>query len=295
MDQYTPVIQKMVASDWFMWAGVVLVFIGLAVLFWVLVLDADGAPRRLWARYCSYLESKLRVLFIWTPGDRIAAGQAAAMFFAAVFALIIDMPGWYLLLGAVAVGPPVYIELLRRRRVAEIEKQLDGFILAIANALKATPSLGDAFISVQQLIRPPLQQEVELAVKEMRVGSTLDQALLFMATRIGSRQVDSAISALLIGRQVGGNLPKILEGTSASLREMSRLEAVVRTKTAEGKAQLTLLSIFPLLLIMSFNAVKEHYFDPLTQSITGYAIIAIAGLCWIASLIMARKIVSVDV
>jgi tight adherence protein B len=148
---------------------------------------------------------------------------------------------------------------------------------------------------VQQLIRPPLQQEIELAIKEMRVGSTLEQALMFMASRVGSRQVDSAISALLIGRQVGGNLPKILDGTSATLREMSRLEAVVRTKTAEGKAQLALLSVFPLVLIIGFNAVKEHYFDPLTQSITGYAIVAVAGLCWIASLVMARKIVSVDV
>jgi tight adherence protein B len=295
MDRVNSLLQTMVASVWFMWTGIAMVFTGLVLLFWVVVLDADGAPRRMWARYCAYLESKLRVLFIWTPGDRIAAGQAAGIFAAFGFAILVEPGVGLLLAGAIAIGPPAYIEMLRRRRVSEIEKQLDGFLLAIANALKATPSLGDAFISVQQLIRPPLQQEIELAVKEMRVGSTLEQALLFMANRIASRQVDSAISALLIGRQVGGNLPKILDGTSATLREMSRLEAVVRTKTAEGKAQLALLSVFPLVLILAFNAVKENYFDPLTQSITGYAIIAVAGLCWIASLVIARKIVSVDV
>lgn len=293
MDQQ--LTQSIIASPFFKWAGISLIFIGLAVLFWAVVLDAEGLPRRSWARYCAYLEVKLRVLFIWTPGDRIAAGQGMGMFLAITVWLLLDLPGWYVIVTMIGAGPPLYIELLRRRRVAEIEKQLDGFILAIANALKATPSLGDAFISVQQLIRPPLQQEVELSIKEMRVGSTLEQALLLMTTRIASRQVDSAISALLIGRQVGGNLPKILEGTSATLREMSRLEAVVRTKTAEGKAQLGLLSVFPLVLILSFNAVKEHYFDPLTQSVTGYTIIGVAGLCWMGSLIMARKIVSVDV
>jgi tight adherence protein B len=136
---------------------------------------------------------------------------------------------------------------------------------------------------------------VELAIKEMRVGSTLDQALLLMASRIGSRQVDSALSSLLIGRQVGGNLPKILDGTAASLREMARLEAVVKTKTAEGKAQLGLLAVFPLGLVVVFDTVKQDYFAPLTQSVPGFIIIGISGICWISSLVIARKIVNVDV
>ena len=44
-------------------------------------------------------------------------------------------------------------------------------------------------------------------VKEMRVGNTLEQSLVNMSARIGSRTIDSALSAVLIGLQVGGNLP----------------------------------------------------------------------------------------
>lgn len=288
-------IQQVVSHWAFKWSGVLLIALGVLIVARALVLDTDGVHRRLLARYVAYLEKRLKLLFIFTPGEKIVAGQGVAVFLALIIAFLVpELPLWWLPILA-AGAPPLYIELLRRQRVAEIEKQLDGFILAIANALKATPSLGDAFISVQQLIRPPLQQEVELAVKEMRVGSTLDQALMLMATRIGSRQVDAALSALLIGRQVGGNLPKILEGTAAALREMSRLESVVKTKTAEGKAQLGLLAVFPVVLVVVFDTVKSGYFSPLTQSITGYIIITIAALCWIASLVVARKIVNVDV
>jgi tight adherence protein B len=288
-------MQALIAHRVFKWAGLALIFLGVLILVRSLVMDVEGVPRRLWTRYVEYLDRKLKVLFIWTPGEKIATGQGIAMFIALSLTLLLELPLWWVWLGLIAAGPPLYIELLRRQRVADIEKQLDGFLLAIANALKATPSLGDAFISVQQLIRPPLSQEVELAIKEMRVGSTLDQALLLMASRVGSRQVDSALSSLLIGRQVGGNLPKILDGTAASLREMARLEAVVKTKTAEGKAQLGLLAVFPLVLVVVFDAVKQDYFAPLTQSLAGYIIMAISGLCWIASLVIARKIVSVDV
>lgn len=292
MDLLTEIIERLRPLKW---GGAALFFVGLLIVTWLIVRDLNGLPYRYWRRYVVYLERQLARLFIWKPGDRIAIGQLVAIFLILTAYLLIDLPYWYFFIGLAMVGPAVYIERLRRQRVAQIERQLDGFILAMANALKATPSIGDAFISVQALTRPPLQQELTLAVKEMRVGSTLDQALLLMASRIGSRQVDSALSALLIGRQVGGNLPKILDATSASLREMGRLDAMVRSKTAEGKAQLGVLSVFPLFLVLAFSSLKEGYFDPLTESLTGFALMGASALCWAASLILARKIVSVDI
>lgn len=279
----------------FKYGGLTLLFAGLLVSFTLIIGDAEGMPRRLWARYVVYLERKLRLMFVWTKGDHIAAGQAAGIAALGALGLLADLPFWWAFAVLVAVGPAVAVERMRRQRVEQIEAQLDGFLLALANALKATPSLGDAFSSVQRLTAAPLGQEIELAVKEMRVGSTLDQAMLFMAGRIGSRQVDSAFSALLIGRQIGGNLPKILDTTAGSLREMARLEGVVRTKTAEGKAQLWVLALFPILLMLAFNSVKEGYFDPLTQSVTGYVVIVLALVFWIASLVTARKILDVDI
>jgi tight adherence protein B len=275
--------------------GLGLLFVGLFFALYFIVSDAQGLPRRLWSRYVVFLERKLRLMFVWTSGNVIAAGQAAGIAAILALAVLVDLPYWYAFIALVAVAPAVVIERMRRQRVELIDAQLDGFLLALANALKATPSLGDAFTSVQRLIAPPLQQEVELAVKEMRVGSTLDQAVLFMAGRIGSRQVDSALSALLIGRQIGGNLPKILDTTAGSLREMARLEGVVRTKTAEGKAQLWVLAIFPVVLMLAFNAVKDGYFDPLTQSITGYVVVTFALVFWISSLVVARRILDVDI
>jgi len=115
-----------------------------------------------------------------------------------------------------------------------------------------------------------------------------------MASRIGSRGVDSALSAILIGRQVGGNLPKVLESTAASIREMQRLEGVLRTKTAEGKAQLWVIGALPAGLIFVLNFFNPGYFDPLKESVTGYLIAGIAGGMWMAALFLARKILAVD-
>lgn len=279
----------------FKWAGVLLFVVGLLGTSFVVVADPEGMPRRYWARYVAYLERKLRLMFIWTPGSAIAIGQVLGLAAILVGYVLFDLPyayGWVVL---VVAGPPAYIEYMRRKRVEQIENQIDMLIMALANALKSTPSLGDAFGSVARLLPPPIKDEVELAVKEMRVGSTLEQAVLFMAGRIGSRIVDSALSAVLIGRQVGGNLPKILETTAGSLREMARLEGVVRTKTAEGKAQLWVLALFPVVFVYLLGSVKQGYFDPLLQGWAGYTILAAALAMWIASLLLARKILRVDI
>lgn len=274
--------------------ALMLVFVGLFFGTWSAVADQDGPVYRMWIRYTSTLERKLRPMFIFTPGRVIALGQVLAVTVILALALVADLPFWYVLLVLALLGPVVWIDSMRKKRIEQLEVQLDGFILALANALKAIPSISAAFQSVANILQQPIQQEVELAVKEMKVGSTLDQALLHMASRVGSRQFDSALSAVLIGRQVGGNLPKVLESTAASLREMARLEGVVRTKTAEGKAQLWVIGALPLALILMLNGFQPGYFDVLKQSVTGYIIATAAGGMWTAALFLARKILAVD-
>ena len=277
------------------WLGVILVMVGSFFAMGLMISDPEGRPRRMHARYVFFLERRLRQMFIWTPGDHIFLGQTGALFAVISVHFLWELPYWYVFVFLVLFGPAAYIEIKRKQRIAKIEEQLDGFVLSVANALKATPSIGDAFISVQNLLSRPIRDEIELAVKEMRLGSTLDQALLLMASRIGSRQVDAALAAILIGRQVGGNLPKILETTALSLREMQRLEGVVRTKTAEGKAQLYVLAVFPGCITYALHKLSPGYFDPLTENLLGYIVLGLAIALWVGSILMARKILNVDI
>jgi tight adherence protein B len=271
--------------------------VGLALLLgtWAIIADETSLPYRYWTRYCTSLERKMRAMFNFTPGRLIALAQLGIIFVIAAAALTIEVPGWYAAILLVMIAPTVYLESERKKRVMLIEDQLDNFMLALANALKATPSIGSAFAGVAAIIEEPIRSEVELALKEMKVGSTLDQALLHMAARVGSRQLDSALSSVLIGRQVGGNLPRVLETTATTLREMKRLEGVIRTKTADGRMQLWVIGSMPLVFIIAFGLAWPGYFDPLTASATGYAIIAFVAVSWVLSLVLARKVLAVDI
>jgi tight adherence protein B len=273
--------------------GCLAIAVFLAVL--ASLVDAEGPVRRAWTRYVAFLERKLRSMFLSTSGNQIALGQVAAIIALTVLYLTFDIPYGYILPALAAVGPTIYLERKRRERVTRLEKQVDTFILALANALKSIPSVTAAFQSVADTSSSPIREEIELCNREMRVGSTLDEALLHMGTRVGSEQLDSALSTVVLGRQIGGNLPRVLESTAASMREMARLEGVVDTKTAEAKMQLRVLGAAPFVLAVSLALLSPGYFDPLQESATGYLVGIAAVGSWLLALVLARKVLSVNI
>lgn len=287
-------LARLVATTQLGWAAAAVLAFALFLAVYSQASDETSFFHRIWFRYVSFLARKLRAMFVFSPPELIPFGQLGCAFLLTVALLL---SGESLLAAGyplIAFAPIVYIERLRKERLALIEEQLDTFILALANALKTTPSIGAALDSVVAVIDEPMRSEVDLAVKEIKVGSTLEQSLLHMAARIGSQSVDSSLSAVLIGRQVGGNLPKILETTAMTLREMKRLEGVIRTKTAEGRMQLWVIGVMPFVFMLTLNFLWPGYFEVLTKSLSGYIVIFIVVGLWISSIVTARKVLAVD-
>jgi tight adherence protein B len=76
---------------------------------------------------------------------------------------------------------------------------------------------------------------------------------------------------------------------------MARLEGVVRTKTAEGKMQLWVLGALPAALFFALNYAWPGYFIPMTKSIIGYLVLFMCGASWVSALVLARKVLAVDI
>jgi tight adherence protein B len=86
----------------------------------------------------------------------------------------------------------------------------------------------------------------------------------------------------------------VLERAAGTLREMARLEGVLRTKTAEGKAQTFVLALTPFPLVGLLHSLNPGFLAPLLVSTRGHLLLALALLCWISSLLLARRILRVD-
>ena len=275
------------------YAGNVLVVLGLGLAVRA-VLSGDTLLTRYYRQYTAYLERSLHLLFLRGSGARIVLGQAACALLCVLSGIWID-PLCHGLLLLCALGPHLHLSRKRAQHVRRLEGQMDTLMVAFANSLKTVPSAAAALAQVVVVLPDPMRLEIDRLLREMRIGGTLEQGLLNMSARLKSPDLDSALSAILIGVRVGGNLANVLESTGETLREMSRLEGVVRTKTSEGRAQLWVLGIFPFAICLALKLVDPDYFTPLQTTTIGGIVTTVAVLLWLTSLVTARKIMQVDI
>lgn len=276
-------------------AGIAVGSVTIVCLAFYLLSDPESVLHRSWRSYHAYLRRRMEGLFLRGKPESIAYAQGVLVLFVITAATVLHDIRFLLLTAVVMVLPWAWLEIKHSRRVVAIELQTDGFVTALGNALKATPSVADAFISLRAVMSAPIKDEIELAVKQMRLGCTLEEALEMMGKRVGSRMLDTALASVLIGQRVGGNLPRILETSGAALRELQRLESFVRAKTASGRIQMIVVSLAPIAFVIFFDRTQPHYFDPLTASRTGMLILGGAVVAWIVAVILGRKILRVDV
>ena len=282
-------------TNWLGYLALALVIGGFSVGLGLMLNDPNAWFQQAWGRYVAKLEVEVRFLFYHTTGADIARKQLYTSLGLLILAFLFEDALFVVLIPLVAILPLSILHRNRDKRVDTIELQLDTWLLMLANALKATPSLGDAINSSARIMRGPIAQEIDLVIKEVNLGTPLDQAITNMGLRVNNRTLSGALATILIGRQTGGDLPRILEDSAATLREMQRLEGVVRTKTAEGKGQAYVLGAIPFVLIGALHAVDPEWLQPLFETTLGYVIIGISMSLWLGAILAARKILQVDV
>jgi tight adherence protein B len=267
------------------------VVVGCSLLF-----GTEDAPgRRRLVEHERALARKLRFLRAAVTARQILALQAGGTGALVIAAALSGQATLLLGVLPVLLLPSVRLERSLAARATQVEAQIEPWLNAVANSLRASPSLGEAIAASVSLVPPPMSQEVDVLVKEYELGTPLDLALDNLSDRVPSKTLAGTTLALKVARRSGGNLPEMLESAAIALRELARLEGVVRTKTAEGKAQAFVIGAIPIPLVGLIQYSDPHFFEPLWVSFTGNLVIAAACGLWALAILMARKILQVDV
>lgn len=281
-----------------LWAALALASGATAAAFLaVALLDGDPSPAsRVWRRYARWAEAQARLLFLsWTP-TRCALLHAALVVLATVFGVALS--GWPLgVLAGAAAGLAGFRWPQRRRRTrrARLEAQLDPTLRSMAQTLRVTANLTDALDTVARQIDPPMSQEIDFCLRQYRLGLPIEEALRQMGDRIGSRSVDTAATAIVIARTTGGDLPSILEEVASTLRERIRLDGLVETKTAEGKAQAWVMGLMPPALAAMLWQLDPDMMRPLLSDPAGWAILGVVVVLEVAGVWWVCRVTAIEV
>ncbi len=155
--------------------------------------------------------------------------------------------------------PGAVLDALKKSRGKRVNKQLMDALILLSNSLRSGMDIVQGFELVSKDMLPPIADEFGLVVKNYQLGTPFEQALDGLSDRVESRMLSYIIKAIIIQRQVGGNLTVIFARLVENIREESKLEEKLQAMTAQQKIQSIVVSIMPfvmMLVMFIFNPVQ---------------------------------------
>lgn len=215
---------------------------------------------------------------------------AAAMFVLSggkAMAALFGMPAGYLL-------PTVALNIKAARRVRRFNDQLADGLTLVANSLRTGYSFLQAIEMVSREMAPPIGGEFARVLKEMSLGVTTEAALTNMSGRVDSDDLDLVVTAVLIQRQVGGNLAEVLDGIAGTIRERIKLKGEIRTLTAQGRVSGLIIGVLPFVLAFFIYLTNPGYVGTLFTEPLGRIMLAAALTGQFVGMMLVRRIVNIE-
>ena len=147
-----------------------------------------------------------------------------------------------------AVLPTLYVRWRRNRGLYQFEEMLPESMDLVGRALRAGHPLSAGLKMAADDGAEPVASEFRRVFEEQRFGLPLQDSLLGMADRINLVDVRILVTAILIQREVGGNLAEILDNLSAVIRARFTIRRQIKVYTAQGRMTGYLLALLPFLL-----------------------------------------------
>lgn len=248
-------------------------------------------------KYSKRLQENLIKAGIPLKSDELLSVQIflALFIFIIVFNLTDSVLGSICFSLMFSVFPITLVNVRKRKRYKLFDEQLGDSITLISNSLKSGQSFLQAISSVAKEMPDPISKEFDKVLKEMRLGVETEKALENLLKRIESDDLELMVSAVMIQRQIGGNLSEILDNISNTIRERVKLKGEIQTLTAQGRLSGIIISVLPVGLGIILFLMNPDYIMELFRNPIGLVIIAIALINEIIGIIIINKIVKIEV
>lgn len=192
-------------------------------------------------------------------------------------------------------GPSIYINSKIKKRHKKINTQLCEAITLISNSLKAGFSFFQAIDVLIKEMNGPVSEEFFILQKEIGLGLSTEVALENMVDRVKSDDLELVITAVLIQRQVGGNLAEILDSISATIRDRIRIKGEIKTVTAQGRMSGMIISLLPVGILLILLLINPEHVKLLFTNTIGIVMFAYCCFMEFLGIMMIKKIVDIRV
>jgi tight adherence protein C len=191
----------------------------------------------------TYLASKAVVGFVGFIGGQVVAQVSGQASRGVLLGLAMAVVGFML--------PDTVLTFRMRTRREILRAELPDALDLLAVSVEAGMGFDGAISKLTEHMDGPLSDEFALALGEMRIGESRQNALTKMMKRVNTPEFSAFVRAIIQADQIGISLGRILKVQAADTRARRQLAAEERAMKAPIKMLFpTVLFIFPAMFIV---------------------------------------------
>jgi tight adherence protein B len=233
-------------------------------------------------------------------GIRLAAAVVTALA-AVIVVRVLSLPGWTVMLAALGgmlagwLIPPWYVRRSCARRLVAIEEQLPDALSAISKSLRAGTGLLQALAHAADEVDAPLGTELQGTLRDLQLGADAEVVFTRLSDRVGSPDLDLAVTAILIQRTVGGKLSEILGTVTETIRERAKIQREVRVLTSRQRLTGNLVALLPIGVAAMFSLMNPQMGSLLIHTGAGHIALGIGIAFELVGLWLIRRLGQIEV
>jgi len=178
-----------------------------------------------------------------------------------------------------------------KRYVGALFRQLPDMVELLVSATRAGLPVSEAMRSVAREMRSPTKEMMAIAVNDMAIGRSIDEALLRIYER--TRLSEYAIIAVAVGVQTqsGGALAESLQNVAEIVRQRLTIASRASALASEAKASAVILVALPFVSGGALAFVNPGYLDLLFTDPRGQKLLAIGVTALVAGILSMRWLI----
>lgn len=199
-------------------------------------------------------------------------------------------------IGLVVVGaaaPITWVTIKRNKRLAILGSQLSDALAVICNALRVGQSFQSAMKNVADEMEEPISREFMRVYRETQYGMPLETSLARLVSRTKNPDLELMSNAVIIQRQIGGNLAVILQNISDTINQRIRLRGEIHTMTSAGRMSGYIIGGLPVVIILLLMFINPGYIDMFFSTSSGRVMLLISIVLETIGFVVVNKIVNI--
>ncbi|WP_207637203.1 type II secretion system F family protein [Eubacterium xylanophilum] len=186
------------------------------------------------------------------------------------------------------------------KRKWELDIQFRDALDAVVAALVAGYSLENSFASARESLSlmydddALIIREMDYIVNRVEYNVPIEQVLQEFSDRSNVEDIRMFCDVVGIAKRTGGNLVKIIRGTSGNIAERQESRREIETMISGKKMEANIMSIIPMSMIVYMRVFSPGYLDPMYHNLAGVVMMTVCLVLYGLGVFAARRIMTIE-